>query len=86
MKKHTPALLVAAVCARRGDLDGRRLELETARRLFTELTLASSTHWAMSENGPRISQRDRSASREQQVLRLLATGKSNRAIADDSVH
>ena len=30
-------LLVAAVCEKRGDQDGRRLELETARRLFKQL-------------------------------------------------
>jgi hypothetical protein len=30
-------VLLAAVCERRGDQDGRRLELETARRLFKQL-------------------------------------------------
>ena len=56
-------LLVAAVCEKRGDEDGRRLELETARRLFKQLAaepcLARIAE--QSERATRVSQSARSA-------------------------
>jgi len=77
-------LLVAAVCEKRGDQDGRRLELQTARRLFKQLA-AEPCLARIAEQSERASpQRIGSLSeREAQVLRLLAAGKSNRAIADE---
>src|SRR6185503_179612 len=48
-------LLVAAVCEKRGDLDGRRLELETARLLFTQLS-AESCLAHLAEQSERASQ------------------------------
>jgi ATP/maltotriose-dependent transcriptional regulator MalT len=77
-------VLIAAVCEKRGDEDGRRLELETARRLFTQLAAAP---WLtrMTAQSARASSPRRIGSlseREAQVLRLLAAGKTNRAIAD----
>jgi DNA-binding CsgD family transcriptional regulator len=72
-------LLLAAVCERRGDQDGRRLELDAARKLFkrlnTQALLARMT--APSGRAGTLSER------EQQVLHLLAAGKTNRAIAED---
>jgi ATP/maltotriose-dependent transcriptional regulator MalT len=76
-------LLLAAVSEKRGDHDGRRLEIETARRLFTQLgaepclarIAAQSPRAAHQPFGPL-------SEREAQVLRLLAAGKTNRAIAD----
>jgi len=78
-------VLIAAVCEKRGDADGRRLELETARRLFTQLAAEPCL--------ARIAQQSERAfphqpigplsEREAQVLRLLAAGKSNRAIAGE---
>jgi DNA-binding CsgD family transcriptional regulator len=77
-------LLLAAVCEKRGDQDGRRLEIETARRIFTQLgaepclaRLAAQTERASHQRIGPLSER------EAQVLRLLAAGKTNRAIADE---
>jgi DNA-binding CsgD family transcriptional regulator len=77
-------LLLAAVCEKRGDQDGRRLEIETARRIFTHLG-AEPCLARIAEQSERAShQRIGSLSeRETQVLRLLAAGKTNRAIADE---
>ena len=79
---HT-CLLMAGVCERRGDHEGRRLDVETARRLFTQLNArfclaridVQSTR-ARSEPVGSLSER------EAQVLRLLASGKTNRHIAE----
>src|SRR6185503_8861271 len=87
-------VLLAAVCERRGDQDGRRLELETARRLFNQLDAAPSLARLATPSDrtgqPALSERTRVegpagslSEREAQVLRLLAAGKTNRAIADE---
>jgi DNA-binding NarL/FixJ family response regulator len=77
-------LLMAAVCERRGDEDSRRLELECARTLLTRLGgeqgVAGITMPA--HPAPRPAPEVLSA-RETQVLRQVAAGKTNRAIADD---
>ncbi len=77
-------VLLATVCERRGDQDGRRLELDTARRLFKQLSaepclarIAEPLERATRQSVGSLSER------EMQVLRLLATGKTNRAIADE---
>jgi DNA-binding CsgD family transcriptional regulator/tetratricopeptide (TPR) repeat protein len=78
-------LLLAAVCERRGDQDGRRFEIETARRIFTQLG-AEHCLTRIGEQSERSSSQQRIgplSEREVQVLRLLAAGKTNRAIADD---
>jgi ATP/maltotriose-dependent transcriptional regulator MalT len=71
-------LLLAAVCERRGDEDGRRLELDAARRLFKRLN-AEAALAPISEPSARAG---RLSQRELQVLHLLAAGKTNRAIAE----
>jgi ATP/maltotriose-dependent transcriptional regulator MalT len=87
-------LLLAAVCEQRGDLDSRRLELDTARRLFERLNaapcLARLAEPSDRTRRPALSERPRVegpvgslSEREVQVLRLLAAGKTNRAIADE---
>jgi DNA-binding CsgD family transcriptional regulator/tetratricopeptide (TPR) repeat protein len=75
-------VLLATVCERRGDQDGRRLELETARRLFKQLSaepclarIAEPSEGVTRQSFGSLSER------EVQVLRLLAAGKTNRAIA-----
>ena len=77
-------VLLAAVCERRGDQDGRRLELDAARRLFKQLNAASCLARLAAPSDHTTPQPAGSLSeREVQVLRLLATGKTNRAIAEE---
>lgn len=83
-------VLVGEACLSLGDEDTAALELEAARRTFEDLGAAPDL--------ARIDSLDREAetdgalgltAREVQVLRLVATGKSNREIADElsiSVH
>ena len=77
-------LLLAAICERRDDQDGRRLELDNARRLFKQLNaepcLARLT--AQADRGTRRSIGSLS-DRELQVLRLVSAGKTNRDIAEE---
>ncbi len=80
---HT-CLLMAGVCERRGDHEGRRLDVEAARRLFKQLNaefclarIGEQPKRATSEPVGSLSER------EAQVLRLLASGKTNRAIAEE---
>jgi len=77
-------LLMAAVCEKRGDEDGRRLELGSARRLFEQLAAAPCLARLAEQSDRSSHQRIGSLSeREAQVLRLLAAGKANRAIAEE---
>jgi DNA-binding CsgD family transcriptional regulator len=76
-------LLLAAVSERRGDHDGRRLELDAARKLFTELGAESCLTRVADEFDSSTGRPEGSLSgREVQVLRLLAAGKTNRDIAE----
>jgi ATP/maltotriose-dependent transcriptional regulator MalT len=77
-------VLMAAVCERRSDLEGQRLEVEAAQRLFKQLDVEFY--------GPRVGEPPKAVTtervgllseRETQVLRLLASGKTNRAIAEE---
>ena len=77
-------LLLAVVCEQRGDQDSRRLEVETARRIFSQLGaepwLARIAEPVERTSHPRVGPL---SEREAQVLRLLAGGKTNRAIANE---
>ena len=80
---HT-CLLMAGVCERRGDHEGRRLDVEAARRLFKQL----NAECCLARIGEQPKQPTREAvgslsEREAQVLRLIASGKTNRAIAEE---
>jgi len=74
--------LMAAVCDRRGDLDGRRLELDTAHRLLEQLRAAPSIARPAEQTGSVPPPGGGMLSdRETQVLRLMAAGRTNREIA-----
>jgi DNA-binding CsgD family transcriptional regulator len=80
---HT-CLLMATVCERRGDEDGRRLELDCARTLFARLK-ADACLARIAEQANRGTRQALGplSDRESQVLRLLAAGKTNRDIAEE---
>ena len=67
----------------RGDEDGRRLELDAARKLFTELG-AESWLARVGDQSERATHRPAGSlsEREAQVLRLIAAGKTNREIGE----
>jgi DNA-binding NarL/FixJ family response regulator len=79
-------VLLGRACDLLGDRDGRDLELEAAREIFEQLGAApdlaqiedmrAATAPASSASAPH-----RLSRRELQVLRLVATGKTNKAIA-----
>ena len=79
-------LLMAAVCERRSDDEGRRLELDAARTLFAQIN-AEACLARLAGPARETPRETREAAgplseREVQVLRLLADGKTNRHIAE----
>lgn len=76
-------VLIAVACDRLDDHDGQEIELDAARRLFTRLGAAPALT-RIDENSARGAPENFGglSERETQVLRLLATGKTNRAIAE----
>ena len=79
-------MLVARCCRMLGDADGAALEVSAARRLFSRLGVRPDLAHSRSELGkvPAASTHGLT-SRELEVLRLLATGLTNRMIADELV-
>jgi DNA-binding CsgD family transcriptional regulator len=76
-------VLLAAVYERRGDRDGRRLELDAAGKLFAQLRAAPCLANIAEQLAPATHHPAGSLSeREAQVLRLVAAGKTNREIAE----
>lgn len=72
------------VPAARGDDDGGRLEIDAARAVFAQLGAAPDLAWVDSLNQHAPSGRPQGLTpRELQVLRLVATGKTNKAIATE---
>jgi DNA-binding CsgD family transcriptional regulator len=75
-------VLVSSACASLGDADGAALELEAARSVFREL--GAQAELARTES-PATSRSTRDthglSPRELQVLRLVASGETNKAIA-----
>jgi DNA-binding NarL/FixJ family response regulator len=76
--------LLAAACELRGDREGHRLELDAAQKLLERLKVQPALASAADEaTGASHQQAGSLSERELQVLRLLASGKSNRAIGDE---
>ncbi len=77
-------VLVGLACRELGDDEGFGLELDAARAAFAHLgALPDLARVDALIRGATTERRDRVTARERQVLRLVAVGKTNRAIADE---
>jgi DNA-binding CsgD family transcriptional regulator len=76
--------LMGLACRALGDEDGGRLELDAARAMFVQLGAAPDLAWldALRQRTPSRHHQGLTP-RELQVLRLVATGKTNKAIATE---
>ncbi|MGH3102609.1 MAG: response regulator transcription factor [Gaiellaceae bacterium] len=79
-------VLVGLACRQLGDEDAGEMELDAARRVFRELgaELDLARVEGLSRTGARTTAGGLTP-REVEVLRLVATGRTNRAIADELV-
>jgi ATP/maltotriose-dependent transcriptional regulator MalT len=79
--------LIGLGCLEIGDEDSATLELEAARQVFTRLGAGPALERLDVMTGGPVTAADRHGltRRELEVLRLVATGKTNQAIADDLV-
>jgi DNA-binding NarL/FixJ family response regulator len=73
-------LLIAEACAALGDRDSAKLERESARQAFRQLGAAPDLA-RLDEGAKKASGAGRLTGREVEVLRLVATGRTNRRIA-----
>jgi DNA-binding NarL/FixJ family response regulator len=79
-------VLIALSCRSLGDEDSAALELDSALRVFKSLGAApDATQVERLARTPTVGEAHGLTPRELQVLRLLATGKTNRSIAEDLV-
>lgn len=79
-------VLIALGCRELGDDESAALELEAARRIFTQLGAAPDLARVQTlSTAPDGGATHGLSARELQVLRLVVTGRSNRAIAADLV-
>lgn len=78
-------VLVARACRDLGDLDATRMELEAARSVFDQLGALPDLHALATLAGApgREPSPGGLTGREIEVLRLVASGRSNRAVATD---
>jgi DNA-binding CsgD family transcriptional regulator len=77
-------VLIGLACRALGDEDGARLELDAARSVFEGLGARPELQRIASlREGAPLKRRDGLTPRELQVLRLVAAGKTNKAIADE---
>jgi ATP/maltotriose-dependent transcriptional regulator MalT len=73
-------VLISLACRQLGDHDTAELERDAARRVFTELGAASDVARMTTPDAAPV---HGLTSRELEVLRLVATGRTNQAIADE---
>jgi DNA-binding CsgD family transcriptional regulator len=74
---------IGMACRALGDIDSGRLELETAHRLFSQLGATVDLERVEKLLEGRASSGGGLTAREIEVLRLIASGKTNRRIAED---
>jgi DNA-binding CsgD family transcriptional regulator/tetratricopeptide (TPR) repeat protein len=75
-------LLIATANERRGDAEGCELERERARSLFTRIGARTALEAMATRSAEDAAPPSPLSDRELQVLRLIATGKTNRGIAE----
>jgi DNA-binding CsgD family transcriptional regulator len=75
-------LLIGLACRALGDEDGARMECDAARRTFQQLGAVPDLARLNELSTPVATTRDVLTSREIEVIRLIATGKTNKAIAE----
>ena len=78
-------VLLARACRLLGDTESAELEAQSATQAFTELGAHHDLALLMSETHPTDARPDGLTPREVEVLRALATGQSNREIAEQFV-
>ena len=74
-------VLVAEACRKLGDEDAARMEEDAARSVFSELGALTDLAALNKQSRPRQAPDGKLSRRELEVLRLLATGLTNRDIA-----
>ena len=77
--------LIGRACGELGDTDSAALELEAARNIFETLGAAPDVQRLREADKPLGAESTILTTRELDILRLVATGKTNRGIADDLV-
>ena len=76
-------MLIGIACRALGDEEGAGLELGAARSVFEELGAAPDLALLAALANARLPPANGLTPRELQVLRLVATGKTNKAIAGE---